>query len=147
MRSETKKENKMIDVEKDNSIFMTPCKWSFEERILFNIKNNRCFEKSYSKWATFEINSFNDFSIIKKNDDGNYLIDLLDCPFYEASDTHYEHWWGNKELKKEFDKGEYLDMDSFLEDKFNYNRIIISEKRTAVLPKEDYQKLKEIFKQ
>jgi hypothetical protein len=38
-------------------------------------------------------------------------------------------------------------MDSFLEDKFNYNRIIISEKRTATLPKEDYQKLKEIFKQ
>jgi hypothetical protein len=147
MRSETKKENKMIDIEKDNTILMTPCKWSFEERILFNIKNNRCFEKSYSKWATFEINSFNDFSIIKKNDDGDYLINLLDCPFYEALDTHYEHWWGNKELKKEFDKGEYLDMDSFLEDKFNYNRIIISEKRTAVLPKEDYQKLKEIFKQ
>ena len=72
---------------------------------------------------------------------------MLDCPFYEALDTHYEHWWGNKELKKEFDKGEYLDMDSFLEDKFNHNRIIISEKRTAVLPKEDYQKLKEIFKQ
>jgi len=52
----------MIDIEKDNTIHMTPCKWSFEERILFNIKNNRCFEKSYSKWATFEINGFNDFT-------------------------------------------------------------------------------------
>ncbi len=147
MRSETKKENKMIDIQKDNTVLMTPYKWSYEERKLFNMKKTKCFEFNYSKWATFEINSLNDFKIIKQNNEGDYLINLCNCPIFETFDTYYEYWWGNKKLKKEFDKKGYLDMDSFLEDKFNYNRIIISEKRTAVLPKKDYPKLKEIFKQ
>jgi len=136
----------MIDIQKDNTILMTPYKWSYEERRLFNIKNNRCFEKTYSKWATFEIDSLDKFSIIKTYDNGDHLIDLFGCQIFEAFDTYYEHWWGNKELKKEFDKGDYGYMDSFLEEKFDIDWIDISERHTAVLPKEDYQQLTEIFR-
>ena len=136
----------MIDIQKDNTVLMTPYKWSYEERKLFNMKKTKCFEFNYSKWATFEINSLNDFKVIKQNNEGDYLINLCDCPIFEAFDTYYEYWWGNKELKKEFDSGDYGDMDYFLENKFDYGCVDISEKRTAVLPKEDYEKLKQIFR-
>ena len=136
----------MIDIQKDNSILMTPYKWSYEERRLFKIKNGRCFERTHSKWATFEIDSLDKISIVKTYDDGDYFIDLFDCQIVEAFDTYYEHWWGNKELKKEFDKGDYGYMDSFLEEKFDIDCVDISERHTAILPKEDYQQLTEIFR-
>ena len=48
---------KMIDINKDG-VFLTPNKWTYEERSLYEVDNHYCFEKNYSKWAYILIEKF-----------------------------------------------------------------------------------------
>ena len=111
----------MIDVNK-NGVFLTPYKWSYEERRLFKDKGRTFFEKNYSKWATIEVDKFEDIEIVntlgklKKMEDiisssyrlekgEDYLVQFFnDTHYIDAEDTYYEYWWGDKSLKKKFDK-------------------------------------------
>ena len=98
----------MIEIN-DGEIFLTPYKWTYEERILYKHKGNKFFEKNYSKWATLIVDDIDDLIIISENkyhdleDEPCYLVKIDgDTHMVEAEDTYYEHWWGNKKFKKEF---------------------------------------------
>ena len=150
----------MININK-NGVFLTPYKWTYEERSLYKVNNHYCFEKNYSKWACILIEKFKDIKILyetkmnrysnEKNEDC-YCIQLdNDGESYleSAEDTYYEHWWGNKSWKKEFEKGDYGYMDNFLESYICKNNkcfddIIETSRKTAVISKKDYKKLKEV---
>ena len=60
-------------VEKDlydvKGIYLSPYKWSATERRLLKIESKkyepfRAFELNYSKWATYNINKFEDITIL-----------------------------------------------------------------------------------
>ena len=149
----------MIEKNK-NQVLLTPYKWSYEERRLFKDKDRTFFEKNYSKWATIEVDKFEDIEIIdtlgkikrmeeivsasyrlEKSED--YLVQFFNGTHYiDAEDTYYEYWWGDKSLKKKFDeetKG-YGRIEDYIDDTPYMAR------NTAVIPKEDYVKLKELYK-
>ena len=144
----------MIDINK-NGVFLTPYKWTYEERSLYEVDNHYCFEKNYSKWACVLIGDFKDIKILyetKQGDEDCYCIQLdNDGESYleSAEDTYYEHWWGNKSWKKEFEKGDYGYMDSFLDSYISKNNkcfddITETSRKTAIISKKDYKKLKEV---
>ena len=147
----------MIEKNEDG-IFLTPYKWSATERRLFLVKSKkykpfRAFELNYSKWATYNIDKFEDITILgtfSKGDyfykKGDYKVSLSGESFlYEAQDTMYENWCGNLDVKKQFKNGEYnYELEVFLED----GEFDITELQSDVkfnIPKEDYSKLKEMF--
>ena len=150
----------MIDINK-NGVFLTPNKWSYEERRLYKSKGNVFFEKNYSKWATIEVDKFEDIDIIetlgklKRMEDivsashrleksEDYLVQFFnDTHYIDAEDTYYEYWWGNKSLKKKFEKNNEYYMEEFLE-RQGYDGMPKDVKNTAVISKKDYKKLKEV---
>ena len=91
----------MIDVNK-NQVLLTPYKWSYEERRLFKDKGRTFFEKNYSKWATIEVDKFEDIEIIGKDGEDHIVKFHGDTHYIDAQDTYYEYWWGDKSLKKKF---------------------------------------------
>ena len=130
----------MIEQNK-NQVLLTPYKWSYEERRLFKDKGRTFFEKNYSKWATIEVDKFEDIDIISETTDNDYLVQFFnDTHYIDAEDTYYEYWWGDKSLKKKFDKETkgYGRIEDYIED------IPYMVRNTAVIPKEDYIKLKEL---
>ena len=131
----------MIDINK-NGVFLTPNKWSYEERRLYRSKGNVFFEKNYSKWATIEVDKFEDIDIINKTTDNDYLVQFFnDTHYIDAEDTYYEYWWGNKSLKKKFDEETdgYGRIEDYIDDDVPY-----MVRNTAVISKKDYKKLKEV---
>ena len=131
----------MIDINK-NGVFLTPNKWSYEERKLYKSKGNVFFEKNYSKWATIEVDKFEDIDIISETTDNDYLVQFFnDTHYIEAEDTYYEYWWGNKSLKKKFDEetNGYGRIEDYIDDDVPY-----MVRNTAVISKKDYKKLKEV---
>ena len=150
----------MIEQNK-NGVFLTPYKWSYEERRLHIFNGTRFFEKNYSKWATIEVDKFEDIDIIetlgklKRMEDivsashrleksEDYLVQFFnDTHYIGAEDTYYEYWWGNKSLKKKFKKSNEYYMEEFLE-RNGYSGIPEIVKNTAVISKKDYKKLKEV---
>ena len=142
----------MIEIN-DSEILLTPYKWSYEERILYKHKNNKFFEKNYSKWATLIVDDIDDLTILGEHkyhnleDEPCYLVKINGYThMVEAEDTYYEHWWGNKKFKKEFeDKDEHEYMDSFLEFK-GHDAVPEKIKITAMISKKDYQELQKRFK-
>ena len=53
----------------EGGIYLTPYKWSATERRLLQVESKkykpfRAFELNYSKWATFNINKFEDIEIV-----------------------------------------------------------------------------------
>ena len=137
----------MIDVNK-NGVFLTPYKWSYEERRLFKDKGRTFFEKNYSKWATINVNHINDLVVlkdVKEGDEDCYLVEIIGESFCDSSeDTYYEHWWGDKSLKKKFEKNNEYYMEEFLE-RQGYDGMSKDVKITAVISKKDYVKLKELY--
>ena len=134
----------MIDINK-NGVFLTPNKWSYEERRLYRSKGNVFFEKNYSKWATIEVDKFKDIDIINETTDNDYLVQFFnDTHYIDAEDTYYEYWWGNKSLKKKFKKNNEYYMEEFLE-RQGYDGMPKDVKITAVISKKDYVKLKELY--
>ena len=147
----------MIDINK-NGVFLTPNKWSYEERRLHIFNGTRFFEKNYSKWATIEVDKFEDIDIIetlgklKRMEDivsasyrleksEDYLVQFFnDTHYIDAEDTHYEYWWGNKSLKKKFDEETdgYGRIEDYIDD------VPYMVRNTAVISKKDYKKLKEV---
>ena len=131
----------MIDINKDG-VFLTPNKWSYEERRLYRSKGNVFFEKNYSKWATIEVDKFEDIDIISETTDNDYLVQFFnDTHYIDAEDTYYEYWWGNKSLKKKFDEETdgYGRIEDYIDDDVPY-----MVRNTAVISKKDYKKLKEV---
>ena len=131
----------MIDINK-NGVFLTPNKWSYEERRLYRSKGNVFFEKNYSKWATIEVDKFEDIDIISETTDNDYLVQFFnDTHYIDAEDTYYEYWWGNKSLKKKFDEETdgYGRIEDYIDDDVPY-----MVRNTAVISKKDYKKLKEV---
>ena len=131
----------MIDINK-NGVFLTPNKWSYEERRLYKSKGNVFFEKNYSKWATIEVDKFEDIDIISETTDNDYLVQFFnDTHYIDAEDTYYEYWWGNKSLKKKFDEetNGYGRIEDYIDDDVPY-----MVRNTAVISKKDYKKLKEV---
>ena len=110
----------MIEIN-DGEILLTPYKWTYEERILYKHKGNKFFELNYSKWATLVVDDIDDLMIIGERkyhdleDEPCYLVKINgDTHMRDAEDTYYEHWWGDKKFKKEFEHNdEYGYMDSF----------------------------------
>ena len=132
----------MIEINKEG-IYLTPNKWSYEERRLYKYNNNRYFEKNYSKWVTIQVDKFEDISIIKETKEADYLIELSNDTYYvSAEDTCYEYYWGNKSLKKKFDEETdgYGRIEDYIDDEY-----IDETKYTAIISKEDYFKLKNHF--
>ena len=145
-------------------IYFTPYKWSVNERRLFLVytkkhKPFRSFERNYSKWATFKIDKFEDITILETFDKdgycyekGDYRVNIGGDSCYDtANDTYYEHWVGNSEVKKEYHNSERYkeyceDLEVWLEDnELGYDLKVIASDLTAIIPKEDYLKLKEMF--
>ena len=141
----------MIEIN-DGEILLTPYKWTYEERILYKHKGNKYFELNYSKWATLVVDDIDDLMILGERkyhdleDEPCYLVKINgDTHMRDAEDTYYEHWWGNKKFKKEFeDKDEYGYMDSFLMSK-GHDVVPEEIKITAMISKKDYKELQKRF--
>ena len=141
----------MIEIN-DGEILLTPYKWTYEERILYKHKGNKFFELNYSKWATLVVDDIDDLMILGERkyhdleDEPCYLVKINgDTRMRDAEDTYYEHWWGNKKFKKEFeDKDEYGYMDSFLMSK-GHDVVPEEIKITAMISKKDYKELQKRF--
>ena len=136
----------MIEQQK-NEVLLTPYKWTYEERRLYKSKGNAFFEKNYSKWATINVNHINDLVVlkdVKEGDEDCYLVEIIGESFCDSSeDTYYNHWWGDKSLKRKAkDEGED-EMEYFLK-KQGYDGVPYEVKYTAVISKKDYKKLKEV---
>ena len=142
-------------------IYLTPYKWSATERRLFEVKSKkykpfRAFELNYSKWATYNINKFEDITILgtfSKDDyfyeKGDYKVSLSgESHLEEAQDTMYESWCGNLEVRKQFkdcmEKDEYFELEAFLEYEGDFSITVQSDVK-FIIPREDYPKLKEMF--
>ena len=138
----------MIEQQK-NDVFLTPNKWSYEERYLYKVNGSVFFEKNYSKWATINVNHIDDLVIlenVKEDGEDCYRVQIIGESLCEcALDTYYEHWWGNKQLKKKFEEQDRCYMDSFLEDIDEGKGITEDAKITAVISKKDYVKLKDLY--
>ena len=137
----------MIEQQK-NEVFLTPYKWTYEERRLYKSKGNVFFEKNYSKWATINVNHINDLVVlkdVKEGDEDCYLVEIIGESFCDSSeDTYYEHWWGDKSLKKKFKKDNEFYMEEFLE-RNGHGEGTEDTKITAIISKKDYVKLKELY--
>ena len=146
----------------EGGIYLTPYKWSATERRLLQVESKkykpfRAFELNYSKWATFNINKFEDIEILgtfgkdyffcKK---GDYKVALSgDSHLEEAQDTMYESWCGNLEVRKQFkdcmEKDEYFELEAFLENEGDFEITDVQSDLQFNIPREDYPKLKEMF--
>ena len=104
----------MIDINK-NAVFLTPNKWSYEERRLYRSKGNVFFEKNYSKWACILIEKFKDIKILyetkmnrysnEKNEDC-YCIQLDNLNLGVTSKAEIRTFLENKkeEIKRDIAK-------------------------------------------
>ncbi len=154
-------------IEKDlydvKGVYLSPYKWSATERRLLKVESKkykpfRAFELNYSKWATFNIDKFEDLTILGtfgENDfwyrKGDYKVSLSgDSHLEEAQDTMYENWCGNLEVRKQFidcmEKDEYFELEAFLEYEGDFKITDVQSDLQFNIPKEDYLKLKEMFK-
>ena len=96
-------------------IYLTPYKWSATERRLLKVESKkykpfRAFELNYSKWATYNIDKFEDITILRTFSKGDYFYEKGDYKVLlsgescleEAQDTMYESWCGNLDVRKQF---------------------------------------------
>ena len=151
----------MIEKNEDG-ILLTPYKWSSTERRLLLVKSEkynpfRAFELNYSKWATYNIDKFEDITILGTFNKGDYFCSKGDYKallsgesfLYEAQDTMYENWCGNLEVRKQFkdcvEKDEYFELEAFLESEGDFKITDVKSDLHFNIPKEDYSKLKEMF--
>ena len=141
-------------------IYLTPYKWSATERRLLLAKSKkykpfRSFELNYSKWATYNIDKFEDITILgtfSKGDwfykKGDYRVSLSgESHLEEAQDVYYESWCGNLDVRKKFKDSDECELEVFLEnseDEFSITNV--QSDLQFVIPREDYPKLKEMFK-
>ena len=138
---------------KSNEVYLTPYKWSATERRLLQVESKeykpfRAFELNYSKWATYNIDKFEDITVLEKTADGNYKVSLGgDSHLEEAQDVYYENWCGNLDVKKLFNNHENNDeLEVFLED--NEHGIKITDVQSdlrCTISSEDYSQLKKMF--
>ena len=154
-------------IEKDlydvKGVYLSPYKWSATERRLLKVESKkykpfRAFELNYSKWATFNIDKFEDLTILGTFGEnafwhrkGDYKVSLSgDSHLEEAQDTMYENWCGNLEVRKQFidcmEKDEYFELEAFLEYEGDFKITDVQSDLQFNIPKEDYLKLKEMFK-
>ena len=143
-------------------VYLTPYKWSATERRLFLVKSKkykpfRAFELNYSRWATYNINKFEDITILGTFDKGDYFYKKGDYKvalsgeshLEGAEDTMYESWCGNLEVRKQFkdcmEKDEYFELEDFLECEEDFKITDVQSDLQFIIPKEDYPKLKEVF--
>ena len=152
-------------IEKDlydvKGIYLSPYKWSATERRLLKVESEkykpfRAFELNYSKWATYNINKFEDLTILGTFGEnafwhrkGDYKVKLSgDSHLEEAQDTMYENWCGNLEVRKQFidcmEKDEYFELEAFLENEDDFTITVQSDIQFNI-PRADYPKLKEMF--
>tara|TARA_R110002110_G_scaffold90664_1_gene235661 strand:- start:180 stop:629 length:450 start_codon:yes stop_codon:yes gene_type:complete len=134
-------------------IYLTPYKWSATERRLLQVESKeykpfRAFELNYSKWATYNIDKFEDITVLEKTADGNYKVSLGgDSHLEEAQDVYYENWCGNLDVKKLFKNHENNDeLEVFLED--NEHGLKITDVQSDLqftISSKDYSELKKIF--
>ena len=138
-------------------VYLTPYKWSATERRLFLVKSKkykpfRAFELNYSKWATYNIDKFEDITILKTFDEecyfykkGDYKVVLSGESYMEeGEDIYYENWCGNLDVKKQFKKSNDFELEYYLE-KENFDITDVQSDLQFIIPKEDYPKLKEMF--
>ncbi len=138
---------------KSNDVYLTPNKWSATERRLLQVESKkhkpfRAFELNYSKWATYNIDKFEDITILEKQADGDYRISLTGESYLEeAQDVYYENWCGNLDVKKLFKNHENdYELEVFLED--NEHGLKITDVRSdlrCTISSEDYEQLKKMF--
>tara|TARA_R110002074_G_scaffold139571_2_gene285397 strand:- start:66 stop:563 length:498 start_codon:yes stop_codon:yes gene_type:complete len=137
-----------------NEVFLTPKKWSASERRLLQVESKkhkpfRAFELSYSKWATYNIDKFEDITILEKQADGDYRISLTGESYLEeAQDTYYENWCGNLNVKKlfknNFENNDELEL--FLEENEHGLEITnVQSDLRCTISSEDYSQLKKMF--
>tara|TARA_R100000808_G_C2146157_1_gene154038 strand:- start:1705 stop:2220 length:516 start_codon:yes stop_codon:yes gene_type:complete len=141
-------------------VYLTPYKWSATERRLLLVKSEKykpfyAFEVNYSKWATYNINKFEDITILKTFDKddyfyqkGDYYVALSGESFLEeAQDTMYENWCGNLEVRKQYkEKNEFwCELEVFLEDREGFDITEVNSDLRFIIPRKDYLKLKKIF--
>ena len=143
-------------------IYLTPYKWSATERRLLLVKSEkynpfRAFELNYSKWATYNIDKFEDITILgtfSKDDyfyeKGDYKVLLSgESCLEEAQDTMYESWCGNLKVRKQFndcmEKDKYFELEAFLEYEGDFKITDVQSDVHFIIPREDYSKLKEMF--
>ena len=140
-------------------IYLTPYKWSATERRLLLAKSKkykpfRSFELNYSKWATYNIDKFEDITILgtfSKGDyfykKGDYKVSLSgESHLEEAQDVYYESWCGNLDVRKKFKDSGECELEVFLEnseDEFSITDV--QSDLQFIIPREDYPKLKEMF--
>jgi len=140
-------------------IYLTPYKWSATERRLLQVESKkykpfRAFELNYSKWATYNIDKFEDITILETfdNDDyfykkGDYRVSLSgDSHLESAEDVYYENWCGNLNVKKQFKNSDECELEVFLEnseDEFSFTNV--QSDLQFIIPKKDYSQLKKIF--
>ena len=138
---------------KSNDVYLTPNKWSASERRLLQVESKkhkpfRAFELNYSKWATYNIDKFEDITILEKQADGDYRISLTgDSYLEEAQDVYYENWCGNLDVKKLFKNHENdYELEVFLEDNEHGLKITdVQSDLQCTISSEDYSQLKKIF--
>ena len=142
----------------EKGIYLTPYKWSATERRLLQVESKKykpfyAFELNYSKWATYNINKFEDITILKTFDEddyfhqkGDYKVSLSGKSFLEeAQDVYYESWCGNLDVKKQFKNGEdNYELEVFLEDG-EFDITVVNSDLRFNIPRKDYLKLKKIF--
>ena len=143
-------------------VYLTPYKWSATERRLLLAKSKkykpfRSFELNYSKWATFNIDKFEDITILgtfSKGDyfykKGDYKVSLSgESHLEEAQDVYYESWCGNLKVRKQFkdcmEKDEYFELEVFLENEGDFKITNVQSDVHFNIPRRDYSKLKEMF--
>tara|TARA_R100000935_G_C2712128_1_gene114511 strand:- start:42 stop:563 length:522 start_codon:yes stop_codon:yes gene_type:complete len=160
-------EKNYYNINKSNDgIWLTPYKWSATERRLLQVesekyKSFRAFELNYSKWATYNINKFEDITILKTFDKSDYSCDKGDHKvsldtvkgdsyLEESQDTHYENWCGNLNVRKQFkdciERDEYFELENFLEEKDNFKITNVQSNLQFYISNKDYLELKKIFK-
>jgi len=133
----------------DETVYLTPTKWSATERRLFQVKYKdqklfRAFELQYSKWAIYNIKDFEDVEILKYTDDGFYNVKLNGETYLEeAQDVSFESWCGNLEVKKLFKDWDDNELEVFLEDHSNLFKIeSVQSDVKCTIEVSDYVKLK-----
>ena len=144
----------------NDGVWLTPYKWSATERRLLQVESKkykpfRAFESNYSKWATYNIDKFEDITILKtfdksdySCDEGDYKVSLSgDSCLEEAQDVYYENWCGNLEVRKLFKNHENnYELEVFLEEnEHGLNITNVQSDLQFYISKEDYSELKKIF--
>jgi len=156
VEADTMIEKDLYDVK---GIYLSPYKWSATERRLLKVESEkykpfRAFELNYSKWATYNIDKFEDITILgtfSKGDyfykKGDYKVSLSgESHLEEAQDVYYESWCGNLDVRKKFKDSGECELEVFLEnseDEFSITDV--QSDLQFIIPREDYPKLKEMF--